>query len=642
MSEIRDLFRIYGAIDEAVQNDPELRRQVARLLPVYRDPDAHWFDDFKRENPGVFEEAEESREDPLSVLEPALDGLARVRPEGRMRARRLFAIAVAGRAFPELKNQDSRLAALARNTLSVEGIGGGEEEAAGLLALLVDDELGGRAEAALTSVEDWWAATLELAFSEGFIGDPAEIGPHPCSGRLVWVDVAGDAEPAVTLKTKFDTNLSFASVKRFCDPERWTCFPFWCSMTPLGDAHNGIRSYREIVSLDCDNKERSWTVEVDLDFTGREEDGLAVTQYRLKDDLPQERVLVNAGTLKVIQLGPEHGSRVRLKTTKRLKFAGSFDGPAFASVLCQLGYLGFVEDLMTCAAEDEGQTAVFPIQQPADADADRTLQGAPEDYRGLTGATIQQAAAAAEQCIDECGKAAKTSYEKIAQGTYTADALLQDVADMYVRMVGEGATFVDIGLRGARGAPPAGSGEQPAGRGEGESPAASATETPIGEVIENYTELSKELIRKWRDYGTGVATKLDARAYDADSATADLATAVSLGIETSARLAWEAVDSVSILAGHLDRPYVVESEEEFSTSLPGAALVLKGNLVSGFRDRLSATLAQVIPAQLGENETKFKLRVDATGHPAGTYWGKVEASKPDGQTEEVSVQITVP
>jgi hypothetical protein len=420
-------------------------------------------------------------------------------------------------------------------------------------------------------------------------------------------------------------------------------------MTPLGNPQDDPRSYREVVSLDCDNKETSWTVQVDLDFTSRELDNdLAVTEYRLKGGLPQERVLVNEGSLILDQRGPEDGSRVRVTTTKRLKFAGSFDGPAFASVLCHLGYLGFVEDLLCCAAEDEGDPGIVfpgrPVQAPAAEAPYRGPEGA-EDFRGLTGATIQQVAAAAEAWIDRCSEATKESYEKIEAGNYTADALIQDVADMYVRMVGDGVTFAGIGLRNVQRAPAPPRRPRAPGRGRGigagGTEGAGTTQSAIGEVVENYTELAKYLIRTWRDYGTGVATKLDQRSYTADSAAADLAAAVWLGIQTSARLAWEAVDSVNILTGGLGRPYMLESEE-FSTSLPGAALKLKGNLVSGFRRRLTSSIASVRPDKLQAGETKFRIRVDATGRPAGDYWGKVEASTDDDQKEEVSVRITVP
>jgi hypothetical protein len=48
MGELRDLIGIYGAIDQAVAEEPERRRRVARLLRVYGRSDVRWFDEFVR------------------------------------------------------------------------------------------------------------------------------------------------------------------------------------------------------------------------------------------------------------------------------------------------------------------------------------------------------------------------------------------------------------------------------------------------------------------------------------------------------------------------------------------------------------------------------------------------------------------
>jgi hypothetical protein len=163
----------------------------------------------------------------------------------------------------------------------------------------------------------------------------------------------------------------------------------------------------------------------------------------------------------------------------------------------------------------------------------------------------------------------------------------------------------------------------------------------LDEVIEGYAETAKDLVRKWRDYASGVATKLDS-GYDADSASADLGVAMSLAIETGARLTWEALDAVAILTEAPSRPGWVESTQEFSSPFRGAKLELKGDLKNSPGQTLAAADVRVIPAQLGSQQTKFRIRANAAGYPAGIYRGKVLASTPENAPEEVSVRIQVP
>src|SRR5919197_6533530 len=109
ISEISDIVGIHGAVDEAVQVDPDLRVGVSRLLPVYEDRDVSWFRDFQD---WVGATQAEADGDSFPSLAEGLRELSEHVPRCRMRARRLFAIAVAARAFPEIGEPDSELAAL--------------------------------------------------------------------------------------------------------------------------------------------------------------------------------------------------------------------------------------------------------------------------------------------------------------------------------------------------------------------------------------------------------------------------------------------------------------------------------------------------------------------------------------------------
>jgi len=170
--------------------------------------------------------------------------------------------------------------------------------------------------------------------------------------------------------------------------------------------------------------------------------------------------------------------------------------------------------------------------------------------------------------------------------------------------------------------------------------------SPAAEVVEDWTALARELIKKWSDYGAYVSTRLDQGWYDsADKATTDLAGGVSLSIETAAKLAWEWLDSFTILSEGVRREIV--DSQEFTVAVPNAHLALAGDLTSGFSQSITADAVHFFALPFPD-KTRFKLRVDATGCSAGTYSGTVLASPPGNQAGvpvqpvQVQVWITVP
>ena len=121
----------------------------------------------------------------------------------------------------------------------------------------------------------------------------------------------------------------------------------------------------------------------------------------------------------------------------------SFDGPAFANVLCLVGWLGYIEDLMSCASgaydPDGDPHAEFPGWIPP-ATGKKTTIGADPDFRGMTGFTIKQIAAAVEDRLDDCAK-------KIEKGSYVPDAPFKDMARGYTQLLRDGAAVADAGIR---------------------------------------------------------------------------------------------------------------------------------------------------------------------------------------------------
>ena len=168
----------------------------------------------------------------------------------------------------------------------------------------------------------------------------------------------------------------------------------------------------------------------------------------------------------------------------------------------------------------------------------------------------------------------------------------------------------------------------------------SAITSALNEVIESYAETTKELVEKWRDYASEVGDKLD-EGYDADRAAEDFGTAISLAIETGARLTWTAFGAMAILTDAPIRPRWVDYPEEFPSPLQGAKLEMAGDLKNAPGQTLAARDVRVIPSQLSAGQTKFKLQVNVAGYPAGVYRGKVLASA-QGRTEKVRIRAQIP
>jgi hypothetical protein len=453
MSEISDLVGIYGAIDQAIADDQDLRARVARLIPVYRDPEVRWFDEFVAWTLELRQE--ESDAPPFPPLVEALHDLARFPAVGRMRARRLHALTVTLHTFPPDRRSDVADAAVA--ALAVEGLVPDDDRAQQLVVLLADESLlppAGEDQILPAALDAWWANLLQTASSQGLIGDPAEFGPRPCSGQVEETQQG----PAAKLKTQFETDkIGFEDAVAFLEPKNWPhCSNFWCSMDEVALVAPNVHRYHEVVSTDCPNAKAAWTISAELDFVFTRTDHTASAEYRLSEGHPQagDDVVVDAGSLSVRRLAnPE---RLLVTTTKRVRFSHAFSGEALGLVMCALGYASVAEDLVfSCAlARAGGEGSAFPPKRPlgsgqAETPATPEAENAAPDFGPTIKLLADHAATAIKVCIDDCSEAAQATSKKISAGTYDANALVQDMAGVWVRMLREGATLVDIGIRSA-------------------------------------------------------------------------------------------------------------------------------------------------------------------------------------------------
>src|SRR5436190_18608692 len=180
MPEIEDLMAVWGAIDHAVVDNPELAEVVGRYVGGYRPVDgregaAGWFDEFTS---WTAESTDAAPEEQFPSLEQALRNLAEIPPGGRRRAaRRLHVIAIAARVVPKLQNLDDEelhadlVGALTSPELAPEDRG---EE---LLQMLLDDDL--------FPDLGHWSELLHAAGAAELI-DPVMVlqsGAPPCSGE---------------------------------------------------------------------------------------------------------------------------------------------------------------------------------------------------------------------------------------------------------------------------------------------------------------------------------------------------------------------------------------------------------------------------------------------------------------------------
>jgi len=440
MTELGGIVGIYGAIDQVAQTDSDTRAAVSQLLPLYRDPELHWYDDFQE----WLRKGKAKARGPLfPSLEDALDQLAGIEPHCRMRPRRLFAIAVAMQAFPKMRNPDSPLGTLAVDALRVGTLAKKRDEAQALHGLLAEGAPRLSLEAGSEELSTWWADLINIAHTQGLISSTAGMLPRPCSGRLL--SMQGVAGSIAALETEFETDeIDFDRATRFLEPANWpACMPwFWCEMKLLNaGSQAGVSLYREVVSTDCPDKPSAiFTAETELDFEfewlpDSANQQAALTNYRLAPGRPRpgDLIRVDEGSLVVEKTGA--GPRpLRVTTTKRIQFTYPFSSQALAMIMCALGYTDVVGNLLCCAASDpERDGKPFP---------GGANQVNPPDRDGCRGI-----ATALSDCIEECATAAGDWSRRVAEGPYTTDELAQDVASTWTRVLRKGSTAVELGAR---------------------------------------------------------------------------------------------------------------------------------------------------------------------------------------------------
>jgi hypothetical protein len=389
------ILKIYGEVDRAVQEDPLARVRVSQLLPEYQTPGVHWYDDFlkwQQEARGASQPEAPSEPEVAQALN-AITAKHLKASQGRLRARLMFATAVATRAFPEMTEADTEHGRGAIHALSQIAPEQEEPFATELLKLLSRDRPAGKL----------WEPVVELLKSRGI--DTIGIEPKPCAARLV--TVPGIDGPAAALSTYFETEaLSFKDATKCLAPVNWkTCRgDFWCRMEEETDPPKlppGQRRYHEVVSSNCNAQPQAlFWAETRLLFNfiwipTKAEAQAAVANYELADQPPRpsDLIQVDEGSLVVSRLPyrPTGGSntgrkeKLGITTTKRIKFNYPFSSQALALIVCALGWLDTGAQLVACAAakgKDLTEATDF-AGEPASAALEPRGEPAPRSPGGL-------------------------------------------------------------------------------------------------------------------------------------------------------------------------------------------------------------------------------------------------------------------
>jgi hypothetical protein len=482
MSEVESLLTLYGALDRAVDAHDVEPAAIAPLLGAYRYPEAvGWYDHQYR--PWVAEAAAraERRGEPKGKRRPRItvrgrsdvpeapapttesriqdihDALSVFGPaplEGRMAARRLLAVTAVARALPDhFGPRGARVdAASAALTFRVRGEDSDDD---GLAQRA--QQLHARFATEFTSM-DQWESVVRSAVSGGLLPQSflSQAQTPPCTGRLILrpTSKGGEPDPCLVMEAEFTTkDIDFAAAKSYLVPSNWY-YPgsLWCQMQEYNKSPDATSAmYHETVSTDCASKSPTWSVSTDLQFWFSHP---YTNEARAEYDLASPPVAgsdieIDEGSLRVIEL-PD-GS-VNVKTTKRVRFAGSFDGPGLAMFMCASGYSTALEDVVFTVSKSSNPEP-FPVPTPQGGtmtppQSFKTTKAGPgtDTWESL----ISEATAMADSYAKEVAATCTASLAQVQAGTYKVENAWADGIKIWASYLGGVSKVLDLGTRAAK------------------------------------------------------------------------------------------------------------------------------------------------------------------------------------------------
>jgi hypothetical protein len=409
MSEVEALLTLYGAIDRAVKDGEADADALATLLSPYGKGAAGWYDEQflpwlaaaperaeqrrryetstksidRAEPPPTYPEAGEYATKPAAGAESpqpaghrlplspraqevsdALGAFEARRLEGRMGTRRLLAVTAAARAMPERFGPDGSHADVANTPLVFHH------------PELADDpvdraeSLHGRFASDFTSMKAWegvvQSSVAANLLPESFM---SHASAPPCTGRLILRPGPDgtDPDPCTVLEAEFTTDkVTFEEAKHYLEPSNWVlpADSLWCRMEKVEPPlTQNSWVYHETVATSCPASSTWWTVSTDLRFWFSYPTPNEVrVEYDFPPGLPTpgSDIEIDEGSLRIIELPNKH---IHVITTKRVRFAGAFDGAGLAMFMCATGYSSALEDMVFSVAKLPNAKP-FPIRLP--------------------------------------------------------------------------------------------------------------------------------------------------------------------------------------------------------------------------------------------------------------------------------------
>ena len=342
MSELDNIVAVYRAIDEIAMEDPEAVERIRTVVAPYRtEGRSGW----------TQTEAGQRLVDGVPPLEEALADMAATEPRGRLRSRRLLALAALIRAD---------LGRFGRNGTDVELV------ADALVPLMPPDgpgvgDLGDRVPQLVTLLEgtagesifgdlESWRAMLEQALELNLLdARTTEQTTPPCSADVIMVQVEGEFDPALVVTTNYTRpGVTLADLEPFLDPANWpSCCELWKQMDLL-NPNEEPPCFLEVIGLDSG----SFELRTCVTFTRVAQTVGSSLDFRLCVD--PAHLQRSDGIVRVdegwIEAREESGS-LRVETSKRVMMQPPFDAAALEMYVCILGYGSVGADMMfSCIA----------------------------------------------------------------------------------------------------------------------------------------------------------------------------------------------------------------------------------------------------------------------------------------------------
>jgi len=497
MSEIDALLQLYGALDRAVVARAVRSSDLAPLLGAYRDGEATgWYEEKHLRWVDEVKERAQSRSDEPATMElravdrptelihklpvdvalddhgvhaeeisAALNSFPDVPLKSRAAARRLLAVTMAARSMPEIFGPGGARADHVSQALVFRQSGEDDDG----LAVQRAAQLHKRFAAEFTSMSAW-QGVVEQAVVDGLLPESfrGQSSAPPCTGRLIMRPdpTDADADPCTVMEAEFTTSeVSFEELKCYLEPENWQ-FPgsFWCRMERAESLGPNSWRYHETVSTDCGSP-GAWSVSTDLQFWFSHP---TATEARVEYDFPPglptplSDITIDEGSLRVIQ---QPDGSVTVKTTKRVRFAGSFDGAGLAMFMCATGYSTILEDLVfSITADPLNPLKPFPVPSPeggvvsppnntqksASTSKETGSKPTPDPKSETLNDIVSEAADHVASYVKDVSDTCAASLKSVEAGTYKAEHAWADGMKLWSTYLTGVGKALDLGVRTAK------------------------------------------------------------------------------------------------------------------------------------------------------------------------------------------------